>query len=74
MPLPTEWIEEWLEGRQAAKKAGMVTLAFFVYKVLAPLRIGATILLTPRVYRAFTGFDLEEEEKLQRQERRNRKD
>ena len=48
-----------LEGRQAARKAGTFALSFFVYKVLAPLRIGGTVLLTPYVYRMWTGRDVD---------------
>lgn len=60
MPLPTEWLEERLEGRQAAKTAGTFALSFFVYKVVGPIRLGAAVLMTPYVYRFAKGRDLDE--------------
>jgi hypothetical protein len=62
LPLPTEWLEARLEGRQAAKTAGTFAVSFFVYKVLAPLRIGVSLVLTPYVYRFAMGRDLEEKD------------
>jgi hypothetical protein len=62
LPLPTEWLEARLEGRQAAKTAGTFAVSFFVCKVLAPLRIGVSLILTPYVYRFAVGRDLEEKD------------
>jgi hypothetical protein len=41
----------------------------FRYKALAPVRIGATILLTPLVFRTLTGRDLEEEDEAARKKK-----
>lgn len=58
LPLPTEWLEAWLEGRQSARKAGTFALAYFLYKVLFPVRIVATMAVTPYVYRYIMGRDV----------------
>lgn len=44
-----------MEGSKGAKKAGLLTVTFFCYKLLAIVRIPLTLVLTPRVYRLVSG-------------------
>ena len=71
LPLPTEWLESVLEGRQAARKAGTFAMSFFVYKVLGPLRIGATIVLTPYFYRVIKGRNLVIKKNLEKKQEKD---